>query len=96
MTDTKTELKDDDLNTVTGGNEKGYSLVNRDIIAMFTEAFTNNNFVMTKELANNCKQQVLGAMYAYKNLGYLDDVEYKELSDILEGEYQMWLERCTL
>lgn len=95
MTDTKKELNDEQLDQVTGGTDEGYKLASRDIINVFAETFLNNNSVMTLELANNCKQQVLGALYVYRNLGYIDEQEYRMLNDTLELEYQTWLARCT-
>lgn len=91
----KQELNDEQLSNVAGGSPEWYRIALNDIGTIFGDAFVNNDGIMTPQLANNTKYQAQGMIMAYKKLGYLDDQEYRELIDLLEQDYELWLQRCN-
>lgn len=80
------ELKDDDLQKVSGGTHENYSRLHRDISDIFNEFLLESR---TKECLNQCYQKALGAAYAYYSLGLIDDSEYFDIKNELKVTYDL-------
>lgn len=87
MADIK-ELKDEDLDKVTGGTDEGYNQCRRCISEMFNDVLVNN---YTKEGLYDCKNKALGAAMAYYGLGLLTNSEYEDTCNEIEASYNLYL-----
>lgn len=87
------ELNDNELNSVNGGT---YEYVHSASVAI-NELFTNVlNSTQSKEDYDNAKTMAYGVLFAYKNLGFIDQLEYDSLAASIESTYKSFVSMASI